>query len=286
LLHGPTFLTPNTYVPCFIIYILQPKNFSDLHFILLPVRTQQGFENIVINKWKKKVFSTVRYLSLFPFLFSHPLWLSGFILSRPSMMGGCRVCRLTYLHLHLYLHMTNPTNRYTFPYLGNFMAAFTGSTHTNQPFVLPARYHFLDIYLLPFLWYPVPELVGWHVFISIYILTWRIQPTTVPFPTWPILWLSLRGRRLRTHLLIVLVYTSCTQNICDLQFHHGFLMYINFVQSICCCFPSPTTLPPSWYTSIMLLLVTSGHSGMKDTSVICNLCLNWWELSRGSKFHT
>jgi hypothetical protein len=47
---GPGFAVSNTYVPCSVIYILHPKNFSDLQFILLLVRTHQGFENIGINK--------------------------------------------------------------------------------------------------------------------------------------------------------------------------------------------------------------------------------------------
>jgi hypothetical protein len=75
-------------------------------------------------------------------------------------MGGCRVRGLTYLHLHLYLHMTNPTDRCSFPYLVNFMSAVAGLAHTNWPFLLPAHYRFLDIYLVAFLWYLVPELVG------------------------------------------------------------------------------------------------------------------------------
>jgi len=54
----------------------------------------------------------------------------------------------------------------------------------------------------------------------------------------------------------------------------GFLIHIDFVQSICCCFPSLATSHPSWYTSTMLLLVTSGQSGTKYTSIICNSCFN------------
>jgi hypothetical protein len=76
------------------------------------------------------------------------------------MMGACRVRGLAYLHFHLYLHMTNPTDHCSFAHLGNFMVVVVGLAHTNWPFLLPARYRFLDIYLVAFLWYPVPELAG------------------------------------------------------------------------------------------------------------------------------
>jgi hypothetical protein len=121
-LSGPGFAVSNTYVPCFVIYIFQPKNFCDLNFMLLLVRTQQGFENIGINK-RKNGFSSIRYLSLFPFSSSHPLSLPSYILSHLFMIAGCRVGGLTYLHLHLYPHMMNPTDRCSFPYLVNFMVA-------------------------------------------------------------------------------------------------------------------------------------------------------------------
>jgi hypothetical protein len=47
------------------------------------------------------------------------------------MIAGSRVGGLTYFHLHLYPHMTNPTNRCSFPYLANFMAAVVGLALSN-----------------------------------------------------------------------------------------------------------------------------------------------------------
>jgi hypothetical protein len=84
----------------------------------------------------------VRYLALFPFSSSRPLSLSGYILSRLSMIAGSRVGGLTYLHLHLYPHMTNPTDRCSFPYLANFMAAVVGLALSNS-----ACFLFRDIHL-------------------------------------------------------------------------------------------------------------------------------------------
>jgi hypothetical protein len=46
----PLFAVSNTYVPCSDIYILHPKNFRDMQFMPLLVRTHQGFERICINK--------------------------------------------------------------------------------------------------------------------------------------------------------------------------------------------------------------------------------------------
>jgi hypothetical protein len=66
--------------------------------------------------------STTDSLALFPFSSSRVLSLSGYILSRLSMIAGSSVGGLTYLHLHLYPHMTNPTDHCSFPYLANFMA--------------------------------------------------------------------------------------------------------------------------------------------------------------------
>jgi hypothetical protein len=48
------------------------------------------------------------------------------------MIAGSRVGGLTYLHLHLYPHMTNPTDRCSFPYLANFMAAVVGLALSNS----------------------------------------------------------------------------------------------------------------------------------------------------------
>jgi hypothetical protein len=118
--------------------MLQAKNFSDVHLMLLLVRSQQRFENIAINKRKKKkkkkVFPTLRYLSLFPFCFSRPLWLSGFILSHLSMYDG-----LTCLHLHLYPRKTDPTDRCSIPYLANFMPVRCGADAC-EPSCLSFRY--------------------------------------------------------------------------------------------------------------------------------------------------
>ena len=67
--------------------------------------------------------SSVRYLNLFPFSSSRVLSLSSYILSHLSMIAGSNVGVLTYLHLHLYPHMTNLTDCCSFPYLANFMVA-------------------------------------------------------------------------------------------------------------------------------------------------------------------
>ena len=48
------------------------------------------------------------------------------------------------------------------------------------PFLLPLYYRFVVIYLVAFLWSRVWGWAGWNIFISIYILTWRIQPTVIP----------------------------------------------------------------------------------------------------------
>jgi len=42
------------------------------------------------------------------------------------------------------------------------------------PFLLPLYYLFVVIYLVSFLWSWVPSLAGWHIFISIYIITRQI----------------------------------------------------------------------------------------------------------------
>jgi hypothetical protein len=41
-------------------------------------------------------------------------------------------------------------------------------------------------------------------------------------------------------------------------------------QSICCCLPSPLTLHPSQCTLIMVLLVTTEHTGMKQLALTSN----------------
>jgi hypothetical protein len=63
----------------------------------------------------------VRYLVLFPLSSSRVLSLCSYILSLLYMIAGCNVGLLTYLHLHLYPHMTNPINYCSFSYLVNFM---------------------------------------------------------------------------------------------------------------------------------------------------------------------
>jgi hypothetical protein len=68
----------------------------------------------------------VTYLLLFPFSCSTLLSLSGSILGRISMIAGSRVGGLTDPHLHLYPHITSPTNPHSFPYLANFMVAISG----------------------------------------------------------------------------------------------------------------------------------------------------------------
>ena len=93
----------------------------------------------------------MRYLALFPFSSSHPLFLYGYILSLLFMIVVCTVDGLTYLHLHIYPHMINLTNHCFFPYLVNFMAAVAGLAHTNSSFLLPIHYLFLVIYLVAFL---------------------------------------------------------------------------------------------------------------------------------------
>ena len=69
----------------------------------------------------------MRYLPLFPFSCSPLLSLSGYRLSFLSMIMGSQVGGLTDLHLHLYPHMTSPTDRRSFPYLANFMVMVLGA---------------------------------------------------------------------------------------------------------------------------------------------------------------
>jgi hypothetical protein len=97
----------NSVASCSVIYILHSKL------------------SVIYN-------STADSLALFPFSSSHVLSLSGYILSRLSMIAGSSIGGLTYLHLHLYPHMTNPTDRCSFPYLANFMAAVVGLALSNS----------------------------------------------------------------------------------------------------------------------------------------------------------
>jgi hypothetical protein len=78
------------------------------------------------------IYNSTVHSTLFPFSSSRVLSLSGYILSHLSMIAGSSIGRLTYLHLHLYPHMTNPTDHCSFPYLANFMAAVVGLALSNS----------------------------------------------------------------------------------------------------------------------------------------------------------
>jgi len=71
-------------------------------------------------------------LVLFTFSYSCVLWLSGYILSRLSMLTGSNVGGLTYLYLHLYNQMMNLADHCFFPYLANFMVAVARLAVTNS----------------------------------------------------------------------------------------------------------------------------------------------------------
>jgi len=68
------------------------------------------------------LYNSTAHSALFLFSSSCVLSPSGYILSRLSMIAGSSVGGLTYIHFHLYPHMTNPTDHCSFPYLENFMA--------------------------------------------------------------------------------------------------------------------------------------------------------------------
>jgi hypothetical protein len=87
---------------------------------------------ILHSKFSVIYNSTADSLALFPFSSSRVLSLSGYILSHLSMITGSSIGGLTYLHLHLYPHMTNPTDHCSFPYLANFMAAVVGLALSNS----------------------------------------------------------------------------------------------------------------------------------------------------------
>ena len=76
--------------------------------------------------------STVDSLVLFPFSSSHVLWLCGYIISLLSIIVGSSVGGLTYLYLHLYNQMMNPTDHCCFSYLANFKAAVVGLAVSNS----------------------------------------------------------------------------------------------------------------------------------------------------------
>jgi hypothetical protein len=69
------------------------------------------------------VYNSTMHSTLFPFSSSCVLSPSGYILSRLYMIAGSSIGGLEYLRFHLYPHMMNPTDRFSFPYLANFMAA-------------------------------------------------------------------------------------------------------------------------------------------------------------------
>jgi hypothetical protein len=69
---------------------------------------------------------------LFPLSSSHVLSLSSYILSHLSIIVGSSIDGMTYIHLHLYPHMTNPTDHFSFPYLANFMSTVDGLALSNS----------------------------------------------------------------------------------------------------------------------------------------------------------
>jgi hypothetical protein len=64
-----------------------------------------------------------QFLLVFPFCSSPLLCVFGSILCHVSVLVGSRGGELTNRHLHLYLHITSPTDRRSFAYLANFMNA-------------------------------------------------------------------------------------------------------------------------------------------------------------------
>jgi hypothetical protein len=69
---------------------------------------------------------------IFPLSSSRVLSFSSYILSRLSIIAGSNVGGLTYLHLHLYPHMANLTDRCSFAYLANFMPVVVGLALSNS----------------------------------------------------------------------------------------------------------------------------------------------------------
>jgi hypothetical protein len=90
------------------------------------------FRNIHLALEISVLYNSTAHSALFPFSSSRVLSPSGYILSRLSMIAGSSVGGLTYLHFHLYPRMTNPTDRCSFPYLANFMAALAGLALSNS----------------------------------------------------------------------------------------------------------------------------------------------------------
>jgi hypothetical protein len=104
------------------------------HYFGLALSNSVGSYSIIyILKLKiSMIYNSTAYSALFPFSSSHVLSLSGYIPSLLSMIMGCSVGELTYLHLHLYPHMTNLTDRCSFPYLANFMDTVSGLALSNS----------------------------------------------------------------------------------------------------------------------------------------------------------
>jgi hypothetical protein len=78
------------------------------------------------------VYNSTAHSTFFPFSSSHVLSPSSYILSHFSMIVGSSVGEITYLHFHLYPHMTNLTDCCSFPYLANFMSALAGLILSNS----------------------------------------------------------------------------------------------------------------------------------------------------------
>jgi len=83
------------------------------------------FCNIHIALEIFSLYNSTAHSTLFPFISSCVLSPSGYILCLLSMIMGSNIVGLTYLHFHLYPHMTNPIHHCSFPYLGNFMVVLT-----------------------------------------------------------------------------------------------------------------------------------------------------------------
>jgi hypothetical protein len=148
-------------------------------------------------------------LTIFPFSSSPLLSLSGSILSRISMIVGSQVGGLTDPHLHLYPHITSPTDRRSFPYLANFMAAGSrvGAIELSCPV-------FCDIHLAP--------------------------KTSVIYNSTP------------------------DSSNSQASLYPGSQKFQSIYRSL----PSPPPSRPSQCTLIMLLLVTTHHTGSKRLALI------------------
>jgi hypothetical protein len=90
------------------------------------------FHNIHLALEISVLYNSTAHSALFPFSSSRVLSPSGYILSHLSMIAGTSIVGLTYLHFHLYPHMTNPIDRCSFLYLANFMVALVGLALSNS----------------------------------------------------------------------------------------------------------------------------------------------------------